>query len=84
MREDEDRAEAELEQRREQVAEAGVDAQVGLDAQLLAVAQELVGAEAVGFDRAPGVVAPRRALVARTDAVQPVIAGGEVASSADY
>ena len=40
-------------------AEAGVDADVGLDAEALAVAEELVGAEAVGLERAPGA-APAR------------------------
>ena len=61
-------------------AEPGVDAQVRLDAQLLAIAQELVRAEAVGLERAPGVIAARRTLVARPDAVLPVVARGEVAA----
>src|SRR5262249_48836247 len=61
-------------------AQPGVDAHVGLDPELLGITQELVGAEAVALDRVPGLVAPARSLVARADAILPVVAGGEVAS----
>ena len=46
----------------------------------LAVAQELVGAEAIGFDAAPGVFGAHGALILRADAVLPVVAGDEVAA----
>ncbi len=39
-----------------------------------------MSAEAVGFDGAPGHFEARRALVARADAVAPVVVGGEVAA----
>ncbi len=61
-------------------AEAGVDAQVRLGADLFAVAEELVGAEAVRFDVAPGVVGADGAAGFGTDAVAPVVAGDEVAA----
>ena len=41
---------------------------------------ELVGADLVGLDRAPGEVEPRRPLLARADAVLPVVGGHEVAA----
>ena len=42
--------------------------------------EELVGADLVGLDRAPGQVEPPRARLARPDAVLPVVAGDEVAA----
>jgi hypothetical protein len=45
-------------------AEARVDAEVRLDLELLAVREEIVGPEAVGLERAPGVVAAHGPLVA--------------------
>src|SRR5262245_17922131 len=56
----------------------GVDANVRLRADALAVAQELVSAEAVGLDAAPGQFRPRRALVLRPYAVLPVVARDEI------
>ena len=61
-------------------AQPGVDAHVGLDPELLGIAQELVRAEAVALDHVPGLVAADRPLVARADAILPVVAGGEVAA----
>ena len=61
-------------------AGAEVGADVGLGAEHLDVVEELVGAEAVAFDGAPGHFEARRALVARADAVAPVVVGGEVAA----
>ncbi len=59
-------------------AQTRVDADIRLRADALAVAQELVGAEAVGFKRAPGVIGTGGTLVARADSIGPVVAGGEV------
>ena len=61
-------------------AEAAVDADVGLGADALAVAQKLVGAEAIGLEVVPGQLGPHRALVLGADAVLPVVARGEVAA----
>ena len=61
-------------------AEAEVDADVRLRVDHRGVAEELVGAEAVGFDVVPGELEARRTLVLRTDAVSPVVAGAEVAA----
>ena len=61
-------------------AGAEIGADVGLGAELLDVVEELVGAEAVGFDGAPGHFEAGRALVAGADAVRPVVVGGEVAA----
>ena len=47
---------------------------------LPAPADELVGADCVGLGRAPGIVEARRPLVARPDAVDPVIVGDEIAA----
>ena len=61
-------------------AGAEVGADVGLGADRLHVVEELVSAEAVGFDGAPRHFEARRALVARAYAVAPVVVGGEVAA----
>src|SRR6185295_15500639 len=61
-------------------AESGVDAEIGLDLEALAIGEEVVGPEAVALHRPPGVIAPSRALVAGPDAILPVVAGGKVAS----
>jgi len=45
--------------------------------------QEFVGTEGVVLGNAPGEIAHAHALVARTDAIAPVITGGEVAAKAD-
>src|SRR5699024_4745794 len=51
--------------------------EVGLRVDGLAPGQELVGAETVGLDLAPGQLAPFGTLVAGADAVLPVVGGGE-------
>ena len=61
-------------------AEAGVDADIRLGADPFAVAQELVGAEAVRFQGAPGVIAPHGALLSGAYAILPMVAGDEVAT----
>ncbi len=61
-------------------ARAEVGADVGLGAEHLHVVEEFVGAEAVGFDGAPCHFESRRTLVARADAVAPIVVRGEVAA----
>ena len=61
-------------------AGAEVGADVRLRAQHFAVIQELVRAEAVALHRAPRHLQTRRAFVARTDAVLPVVVRREVSS----
>src|SRR5262249_20823103 len=56
----------------------GVDANVRLRADALAVAQELVRAETVGLNAAPGQLGPRRTLILRPYAVLPVVARDEI------
>ena len=59
-------------------AESGVDAQIRLGADALAIFQEFVGAEAIRFQCAPGVIGTRGPLVARPDAIRPVVARREI------
>src|SRR6185436_11763854 len=59
-------------------AEAGVDRDVGLGADLADEHQELVDADVVRLDAPPGRVLARRAAVALADAVLPVVAAHEV------
>ncbi len=61
-------------------ARAEVDNEHGLDASEAAPVDELVGAESVGFDRAPGVVEAPRPLPDRPDAVFPSIGRDEVSA----
>src|SRR5574340_654715 len=61
-------------------ARAHVDAEVGRAADLAAGRDELIGAEAVRFALEPRQIVARRTRVLRTDAVLPVITGGEVAA----
>ena len=61
-------------------AGAEIDGQHWLNAGTLTPAQELVRADLVRLDRAPGHVGPDRAAVFRVDTVFPVIAGDEVAA----
>src|SRR5208337_4883470 len=57
-----------------------VDNEHGLDAGEAAPVDELVGAESVGFRRAPGVVEAPRPRRDRTDAVFPIVRGAEVST----
>ena len=59
---------------------AEIDGEHRRGAGLPAPADELVGADLVGLGRPPGVVEPHRPLVARPDAVVPVVVGDEVAA----
>ena len=59
-------------------AGAHVHADVGLGPQRAAVADELVGAEAVGFLRVPGELGPAWPVVHRPHTVEPVVAAHEV------
>src|SRR5207237_1524816 len=59
-------------------ARAEIHPQHRLDAQLAAEIDELVGAELIGFDGAPGQLASPRAFVPRADAVAPVVAADEI------
>src|SRR5262245_1600945 len=59
-------------------SQSGVDANVRLRADALAIAQELVRAEAVGLNAAPGQFRPRRALVLRPYPVLPVVARDKI------
>ena len=59
---------------------AEIDREHRLGAGLAAPADELVGADLVGFGRLPGIVEPDRTLVPGADAVQPVVVGNEIAA----
>ena len=61
-------------------AGAEIRADVRLGAEHLGVIQELVRAEAIAFDGAPRHFEARRPLVARADAVPPVVIGREIAA----
>lgn len=59
-------------------ARAKVDDEHGLDAGGAAPVDELVRAECVGFDRAPGIAQPFRPRLDGADSVFPIVAGDEV------
>ena len=61
-------------------AESKVDADVRLGANQRRIAKELVGAEAIGLDVVPRQLEPGGTLIARTDAILPVVAGAEIAA----
>ena len=61
-------------------AGAEVDGHHRRPVHLPAQPDELLGAESVGLDTLPGQLAHPRTLLARADAVLPVVAGGEVAA----
>src|SRR5262249_33495895 len=61
-------------------AEAQVEADIGLRADTLRVAQEPAGAEPVPLEAVPGQLQTRRALIFRADAVGPGVARREVAA----
>ena len=67
---------------RMRVAEAGIDADVGLHADELAEFGELVGAQIVGLHLVPGMVPGGRALVGIAYGVVPGVVGGVVAAEA--
>src|SRR4029079_14672748 len=62
------------------IASAEVDRQYRLDADEPCPSHELVRGDEVGLDRVPREVTPLRALVARPDAVLPVVTRHEVAA----
>ena len=62
------------------IAEAGIDADVGLDANLPAKRHELIHAQIVGLHCVPGVVPVGRALIAIADGVVPNEVRGVVAA----
>ena len=57
-----------------------VGAQIRFDPQNVAVSQKLVRAKAIVLHRAPGHLEARRPLVARTNAIHPVVVGREIPS----
>src|SRR5205823_4670344 len=61
-------------------ARAHVDADVWLGAERTTVLDEIVGSEAIGFLSSPRELDAARTCIARTDAVDPVIAADEIAA----
>ncbi len=66
--------------RRPGIAEAGVDGDVGIDAEQTAESEELIGADVVGLHGVPDGIEDGRPLVDITDTVAPLVRGDKVAA----
>ena len=66
--------------RRPCVAEAGVDGDVGIDAEETAEREEFIGADIVGLHSVPDGIEDGRPLVDVADAIAPLVRGDEVAA----